>query len=316
MRVASTEAGGLAIAACLLLAAPLAPAQTDRGAITGTVADPSGAAVAHAAVSAANAATGAIFLTTTTRTGNYAIGQLPYGVYRLSVAARGFKKYIRENLRVEVAQAVRIDVSLDVGLVSDSISVSAESSLLRTDGGLSYGVTDETLDQLPILGIGAAAAGSSGIRNPSSLTLLLPGAYYEPNASLKLNGAPNNSERFNVEGMDASNQLMAYSPAQTQPSVDAIQEISIQTGNFNAEYGAAGGSFFNATMRSGGNQYHGGIYDYFANEILNAGEPFTGPPFTRTPPGELVRPRARRNDYGANLGGPASIPKLFDARNR
>ena len=94
--------------------------------------------------------------------------------------------------------------------------------------------------------------------------------------------------------------------------MDAIQEVSIQTSNFSAEYGAVGGGFFNVTMKSGTNQYHGTGYDYYVNEILNAGEPFA---LSSNPnvnhPDQLFRPRARRNDYGFTVGGPASIPKTL-----
>ena len=114
-----------------------------------------------------------------------------------------------------------------------------------------------------------------------------------------------------MEGQDATNQLINFAQAETQPSVDAIQEVSIQTSNFAPEFGTVGGGFFNVTMRSGTNQFHGSGYDYFVNEVLNGGTPFTDDGH-----GNLIRPPARRNDVGGTLGGPVRIPKLYDGHDK
>ena len=229
----------------------------------------------------------------------------------------GFKKFIRQNLTVEVAQTLGVDISLEVGSASEAVTVSAEASMLKTESGdVSTNVTVESLNQLPLLGVGAAASGSSGIRNPNSVLDVVPGTYYVPNSQVKINGAPSNTQAYHVEGQDATNQGFPYAAAQVQPSVDSIQEISVQTSNFAAEYGAVGGGFFNVTMRSGTNQLHGSGYDYIVNEVLNAGTPFTGPPFSNTEPGELVRPVARRHDYGFTVGGPVAIPKVYNGRDK
>jgi hypothetical protein len=142
---------------------------------------------------------------------------------------------------------------------------------------------------------------------------VIPGAYYVPNADVKINGAPANSYSYHVEGMDSTAVGYPYAGAQTQPSVDAIQEIAVQTSNFAPEYGAVGGGFFNVTIRSGTNQYHGTAYDYIVNEVTNAGEPFS---YINLPvhPNEFLRPRARRMDYGWTIGGPASIPKVYNGK--
>src|SRR5206468_955413 len=113
----------------------------------------------------------------------------------------------------------------------------------------------------------------SGARNPNNVLFIVPGTFYAPNANVKVNGAPTNSQSYVVEGLDSSNQLINFAPAQMQPSVDAIQEVSVQTSNYAAEY-SGGGGYFNVTMRSGTNLYHGSVYDYIVNEVLNAGVPF------------------------------------------
>jgi len=296
----------------LLLLAWASFAQSDRGTITGTVWDPAGAVVASAAIEARNADTGAAYPTITTTTGNYTIAELPPGSYEVSVAVPGFKKFVRSGITVSVAQVLRIDVNLVVGEASESVTVKADAPLLRSDSGdLSHNVTVQTLNDLPVLGTGAAQAGSSGIRNPNNVAELIPGTFYAPNTNVRVNGAPTNSETFRVEGQDATNQLINFAQAETQPSVDAIQEVSIQTSNFAPEFGTVGGGFFNVTMRSGTNQFHGSGYDYFVNEVLNGGTPFTDDGH-----GNLIRPPARRNDFGGTLGGAIRIPKLYNGHDK
>jgi hypothetical protein len=308
----------LAVFACLLLTALGAFAQGDRGTITGTILDPAGAVVAGAAVEAKNVATGTVYPATSTGTGNYTIPQLPAGRYEISVTVPGFKRYVRQGLTVEVAQTVRVDVPLEVGQAAEVLNVTAEASQLKTEtADVSHQVTGDMLNTLPMLGVGSAASGSSGIRNPNNVLQVIPGTYYAPNSQVKVNGAPSNSQAYHVEGMDATNQGFPYAAAQVQPSVDAIQEISVQTSSFAPEFGAAAGGFFNVTMRSGTNQLHGSVYDYFVNEAFNAGTPFTDAGKTDSQKaGQLVRPRARRNDYGFTVGGPVEIPKVYNGRDK
>src|SRR5262249_10938526 len=155
----------------------------------------------------------------------------------------------------------------EVGQVSDSVTVTEAAPLLKTESGeLSHNVTTDTMDNIPVLSIGAAAS-TAGIRNPYAAIQLLPGSDLRPDTSVRLNGLPGNSQNFRIEGQDATSGLIR-TQSQTQPSVDAIQEMAIQTSNFAAEFGQAGGGFFNVTMRSGSNQLHGSAYEYFVNEAL------------------------------------------------
>jgi hypothetical protein len=286
-------------------------AQGDRGTITGTVSDPAGAVVASAAIEAKHVETGAVYPTQSTNTGNYTLSQLPFGSYEISVTVPGFKKYVRQGLDVGVAQTLRIDIALAVGNAAESVTVSEAAPLLKTESGeLSHNVTSDRLDNLPVLGIGTSAS-SAGIRNPLAVVQILPGTYSVLNSIVKINGAPSNTMSIRIEGQDATNGYVPATPAQNQPSVDAIQEYAIQTSNFAAEYGQVGGGFFNLTMKSGTNQYHGTAYDYFVNEVLNAGQPYTN-----DGNGNLLRPVARRNDYGFTVGGPVSIPHLYNGRDK
>ena len=298
-------------AVCLFAMVSLTFAQGDRGTITGTVADPAGAVVAGAAIEARNVDTGGVYPSQTTTTGNYTLSQLPAGTYEVSVNVPGFKRYVRQGIVVQVAQVLRVDVGLEVGSAAESVTVSEAAPLLKTESGeLSHNVTSSNLDSLPVLGIGAGQAGSAGIRNPYAVTELIPGTYWVPNSIVRVNGAPNNTQALRIEGQDATNSFTPGVPAQVQPSVDSIQEFAIQTSNFSAEYGQVGGGFFNVTMKSGTNQFHGTVYDYYVNEALNAGTPFT------TSSKGLIRPVQRRNDYGFTIGGPVWIPKVYNGHDK
>src|SRR6185312_10184207 len=111
------------------------------------------------------------------------------------------------------------------------------------------------MNNLPVLGIGAAASGA-GIRNPYAVLQLLPGADWRPDSSVRINGMPSNTESMRIEGQDATNGLINQQ-SMTQPSIDAIQEFAVETSNFAAEFGQVGGGYFNVTMKSGTNNLHG-----------------------------------------------------------
>ena len=141
--------------------------QSDRGTITGTVADPAGAVVANAPIQAKNLGTGVEYASATSTTGNYTLLQLPPGDYQVTVSVPGFKKYTRSGLTVEVAQTLRIDIALEVGSATESVTVTESASLLKTESGeLSHNVDVKKMDDLPVLGIGGTLSGSAGIRKP------------------------------------------------------------------------------------------------------------------------------------------------------
>jgi hypothetical protein len=301
----------LRISVGIFLLALSAAAQSDRGTITGTVSDPTGAVVANAPITAKHLETGATFEAGTSATGNYTLSQLPTGTYELTVTVPGFKKFVRQNLLLPVAQTLRVDAVLEVGSSSESVTVSEVSPLLKTESGeLSHNVNTDAMNELPVMMIGSTGSGTAGIRNPYSVMQLLPGSSWTPDSNIRMNGLPSNTESLRLEGQDSTNGLI-YTQSMTQPSVEAIQEFAVETSNFAAEFGQVGGGYFNVTMRSGSNQFHGSAYEYFANEALNAGTPFTN-----NGDGELLRPRDRRNDYGFTVGGPVFLPKVFNGRNK
>jgi len=188
-------------AVLLAIAASTAVAQSDRGTITGTVSDPAGAVVANAPIEARNTATGVQYPTVSSETGNFTIAQLPPGPYELTVRVQGFKAYNRAGLTVQVAGVIRIDIPLEVGSSAESVTVTAEATLLKTESGeMSHNITASAMNTLPVLGIGNSGAGSSGIRNPNAVARLIPGTYWAPNSNLKIHGAPMNTQSFRIDG--------------------------------------------------------------------------------------------------------------------
>jgi hypothetical protein len=245
---------------------------------------------------------------------------LPVGVYTVTVKVQGFKTYTHTNLTLSAAQVLKEDVLMQVGNATEAVTVTDDASLLATQtGDLATNVTISQMDNLPVLGIGTVNAGTSGFRNPYNVLQTLPGASgYGVGGLFTLNGlgGTNTPETMRVEGQDATSRIFGtFDYTQMgQPSVDSIQEIAFQTSNYAAEFGQAGSVVINMTMKSGTNQYHGSLYENFVNEDLNAGDPFSIS--AAGPTAGKLAPRNRRNDFGGTLGGPISIPKLYNGKNK
>ena len=310
MRLRSKVSLALVGAALFVVAAF---AQTDRGSITGTVTDPVGAVVANANVVAVESATHAQYTTATTGSGNYTLAEMPAGVYSVSVEVPGFKKFTQQGIRVDVAQVDTIDVKLEVGTAAESITITADAPLLRTESSdQNFNIPISTINDLPL---NYALRGPSGqvgqVRNDYSFLDIAPGAYISGQSDIRVNGNPLDSQRTTVDGQENGN-WQTGRPDQVEASIDALEEISTQTSNFNAEYGQVLGGLFNLTSKSGTNQYHGAVYDFLQNDDLNAGIPFT----TNGPGLGLQRPAIRKNDFGGSFGGPVVIPHIYNGKDK
>jgi len=269
-----------------------------------------------ATVEAKSAVTGLVYSAGSSETGNYTLPQLPAGAYEVTVTLPGFKKFVRTGVTITATQVVRIDAALEVGANTEQVTVEAAAPLLKTESGdISHNVNADTLVNLPVLSIGA---GGAGVRNPLSAITLMPGTSFSNDSNLRVNGMPSNSQTIRIEGQDATNGLWRAQNQISQPSVDAMQEMTVQTSSFDAEYGQGGGGLFNYTMKSGGNSFHGAVFDYFVNEALNAGTPFTDRKDFGDPnrAGQHVRNRTRLNDWGFNIGGPIALGRLYDGHNK
>jgi hypothetical protein len=283
--------------AITMFVAALAFAQSDRGTITGRVTDATEAAVANANVVVRNLDTGVQSTTRTSETGNYVVPQLPSGQYEVDVEAAGFRRHVRRNITVSVAQTITLDVMLEVGQVEQSVEVTAAAPLLdASTSDVGTAVTRERVVDLPL-------AVSGNMRHPGAFVLLAPGVTGDT-SNTQINGSQNRAKEVLLDGIgsvspESGGLLFTY------PSVEAINEFKLVSANFSAEYGRTGGGFEVYTTKSGTNELHGGVFEYFRNDKLDA-RGF----FART------RPINRQNEYGAFLGGPVVLPKLYNGRNR
>ena len=297
----------LCVLAAVIFSSTAMLAQGDRGTITGTIADPGGAVVPNAVIAAINTETGARFETVSTGTGNYTLVSVPAGVYNLEVTSPGFCKFVQQGIRVQVAVTARIDVALQVSSTSESVVVTADAPLLKTESGeQSHTLSYDRILNLPLYGGNGRTAGN-GLRSPYAFLNTMPGATIVPsggNNSIRVNGLPNDTYSVRIEGQESTN-TQQPNASHINPGVEALQEVTLQTSNFAAEYGQVGGGLINFTARSGTNQLHGSAFEYLRNEVLNASQPFSN-----------VRPRSRSNNYGLTIGGPVYIPKVYNGHNR
>jgi hypothetical protein len=290
--------------------------QTSLATVTGTISDTTGAVVANGKVDLRNLENGQTFSGASSDTGNFTISQLPIGDYDLTVAVSGFKTYKRSGFHLAANQTMREDVVLEVGQQTESVTVTAQASMLKTETSeLSQNVTLTQLNNLPILVVGAT---NSGFRDPFAAVRLVPGIRYTngsniangapgPTTTMVVNGTPANTYQTRLDGMtiNPTGPRLIGAQMQTQPSVDAVEEVAIMTSNFAAEFGTAGGAMITMTTKSGTNQYHGSAYDYGTNEALNARQPYTN-----------NRNVVKQHDWGYSVGGPVWLPKIYDGRNK
>ncbi len=291
--------------ALLLLPAASAIAQFDSAEVLGTVKDPSGASIPGASVALTNPAKGITVTRVADRSGNYDFTNIQPGIYTVTVSSPGFSSSKTDQFTVNVGARQRVDVGLNLGSASESVTVSGAASLLETDTS-DRGETVQAAEavKLPLNG-----------RAYADLSKLVPGVSQSLNgtvvanpprdASYNVNGLTSQSNNFLLDGIDNNAYQEAnqgFSNEAVIPSPDAIQEFRVQTDNYSAEYGRAGGAIFNATTRSGTNTFHGGAYDYLRNTVLNAFGPFVG---------TGVKPTLVQNQFGGTFGGPIFRNKIF-----
>src|SRR5260370_14029299 len=179
------------VSTCLLFISSAVFAQSDRSTITGAISDPAGAVVASATVHARNLSTGANYETASTATGNYALSELPVGNYEVTVSVPGFKQYVRRGLEVQAAQTYRVDIALEVGAASESVTVTEQAPLLKTESGeLSHSVTGDSLNNLPVLAVGFPPASNHGLPHPPQPPQLLPSRTLNRHLNLRAHGPP------------------------------------------------------------------------------------------------------------------------------
>ncbi len=312
-RTGGCRLGLAAFAFCLavLLAVPAFGQEVSAG-ITGRVTDPSGAAIVGATVTARDTDRGTTWPGQTNEEGIYAFPRVPAGTYELKVEAKGFKTAIRTGIVLEVNQRARVDLSMEVGALTETVEVTGEAPLLNTETTIvGSTITSNSIVNTPLIS-----------RNFIMLTLLVPGVTTtNPDAFNNgmrtagggrpyVNGNRKEANNFLLDGIDnnlQSDNLTAY-----QPNLDAIQEVKMITNNASAEFGNFQGGVVNVTLKSGTNDFHGTVFEFFRNDKLNANNwrrnwVLPADPKTGTAP----RSPIRWNEFGGTIGGPLKKDKLF-----
>ncbi|HJT68351.1 MAG TPA: carboxypeptidase regulatory-like domain-containing protein [Pyrinomonadaceae bacterium] len=298
-------------------------AQDVTARIDGQVVDPAGAVVTGATVTLTNTKTGEVRTVESNDSGQYTLTLIPPGVYDLSVKAQGFKEYLSKGLELSVNDRKTINIPLETGAVSESVTVTAEAPLIQTTPTVGDVVENRRVVELPL-----------NNRNFMQLLTLVPGVTSSGTSEIgigltnvvdfSINGTRRNSINFLVDGVSNSDvgsgiTLLAI------PTVDTIQEFRVITSIPTAEFGKSGGGVVNLVTRGGGREFHGGVYEFLRNDRLNANSFFNNANGTFGPNDATVkaglaqagtertpRPKLRYNNFGYLVSGPVIIPGLYN----
>jgi hypothetical protein len=282
---------------CALIAAP-GYAQSTTGQILGTVADASGGVLPGATVTVTNTETGQVRSTTSEATGNYSIPLLPPGQYRVEISLDGFKQTRYDAIRLEVGQNQRVDGRLELGSISEQITVTGETVFVDTNSSAVGTVIDrERLEKLPMVGRGVLnlALLTPGV---GSATLPPTNVNQRQGPTISASGARPNQSNVMLDG--ASMRTAAFNTAQSLPSPDSLQEFQVLTSTYPAEYGEAGGATLMAITKSGTNNFSGTAWEYFRNDAMSS-KNFFAP----------SKAELNQNQFGATFGGPIFQNRTF-----
>src|SRR5688572_23667182 len=291
----------------LLAAVPAGWAQSVSGTILGSVTDPSGAVISNAKVTLVNEGTGLTRTVTTDTSGEYVAPSLPTGRYTVISEISGFKTLTMSNVEVGVDQRVRIDLKLEVGAMTESVSITAETPLLQTSSSeLGTTVGDEQIEALPLNG-----------RNFVNLTRTVPGVLrgipgsnidgagslaWRASASFSANGQRTRDNNFMLDGVD--NNETWLQTVVIFPSVDALDEFKLQTSTYSAEFGRSLGGVVNLQIKSGTNAFRGSGFEFHRNDAFDANNFFNNR-------ANRPKPDFKQNQFGGTFGGPLFKDRTF-----
>lgn len=313
MKLSQRQAKGFLAPLCLLLMAAFAlPGQTFYGSVVGSVTDSTSAAVPGASVTITNTGTSERRVAETDARGSYQFVNLVPGVYRIEIERTGFQRAVRAEVQVQVQAAVRVDATLQVGSITETVDVTAASPILQTEtASLSHVVEGRTVQDMPLNG-----------RNVLNLVELVPGVVPQGSSSGNPMGNQNKGATTNPNGwgnyqigggmanqsgtyMDGAPLNVSYvNSVVLVPTQDAIQEFRVATNSVSAEFGRFAGGIVNLTTKSGTNEIHGGAFEYLRNRSLNANDFFNNR-------SGIARPAYNQNQYGAYGGGAVVKDKIF-----
>ncbi len=269
-------------------------AQVGVATLSGNVVDQAGAAVPGATVTATEGTTGLNRATLTAGNGTYVIPGMPLGVYRVQVALSGFRPLIRDGIRLSTGETIRVDLQLELGGVSEAVTVTADASLLRSESsGLGHVIDNTKIVDLPLNG-----------RSFIALATLVPGVAMPPPPAAplpRINGGRPRTNEYLFDGIS----VLQPEPGQIAffPNVDAIQEFKVESNSPPAEFGRFNGGVVNLTTKGGSNAFRGTLFEFFRHEALNARNFFA--------PADAAKPEFRRNQFGGVLGGPIRRDRTF-----
>ena len=289
----------LALVLCLFLPT-VSPAQGTGGRILGRIADPTGAVLSGVKVTATNDATSVGVDTVSNDSGDYVFPNLPVGTYSLSFDQTGFKNIVRHSITLDVNQVITLNTTMQVGRAQEVVDVTAEAPLVDTSSTqLGAVVNNRSVNELPL-----------NARDSYQFLQLQPGVqsqlgssggtFYGSDSagSVSVNGGRSRANNFSVNGGDANDQFVNLPTI--QPTPDAIEEFRVISNTFDAEYGRNSGAVVNVVTKSGTNQWHGNVYEYFRNKVLNAQGYFN-----------TVKPQFNQNQFGGTFGGPLRKDRTF-----
>ena len=307
------------IATIILIGAALlcmpALAQQDQGNITGTVTDSTGAVIPGASIAAREVSTNVTLQSSTNEGGVYVVGPLKIGTYEISVETDGFKKSVRTGVEIHGGDRIGLDFQLEVGDLVEVVTVEGTTPVLKTENAtLDYTVERKQLEEFPLNG-----------RSYQSLGLLSAGVVPEIGGrdrgplgtssfgnGLSVNGQPALQNNYLIDGVDNNSTVMGLQDRKSQaviPSLDAVQEMKVQTSNYSAEYGRNAGGVIMVSIRGGTNQFHGSAYEFLRNDAFDARPAFGRN--DRDGDGRADPAVLRQNQWGGTLGGPIVRNKAF-----
>ena len=306
--------------------ASIASAQTKDGQMAGNVVDATDAVVVGAEISAKNEATGTLYNTVSSNVGSYRFPSIELGRYTVTVAASGFKQSVNTGVEVRVGSVTGYDIHLSPGGATETVVVSADAPGVETQSSEIGGViTARQIVELPL-----ALGGVGDMRSPEAFIFLIPGTAGPGTGNSnngifisKIGGGQNFGNEVLIDGVSQTRSENGSSFDEEAPSVEAIAEFKVTTSTPSAEFGRTTGGIENFVTKGGGNQYHGSAFELFQNDALNANNYFSkGIGAISCPTGDPVclqpykRAVDKKNDFGGSIGGPLSIPHLYNAKDK
>jgi len=288
----------------LMVASPVL-AQSDRGTISGLVKDESGASVPGVLVTCTNTGTNAVTEATTNTQGLYSLRNLPIGRYSVNFSLAGFKPFTHEGIRIGLGEQIALDHTLTVGSLQDAVTVTADTALLnKSNPEVSTSMTSDVVTDLPL--------SVSGGRALENFAYAIAPSVEGNNWTSNINGSAPFMKEVVLDGTSAVIQIGGHI-GESSPSMEAVEEFTIQTSGIPAEYGRTGGGVFNFSLKSGTNQFHGSAYGFVKNEALNANTWRNNYLLETDPENAEDYKRADDRQYvaGLSLGGPIIRDKTF-----